>query len=82
VAKRAREARGVFYSPPKESVCWGVTDSDMSELRAGHVRQPSLETGLDTGHVRCRVLTRVLVEEPVIFGLGAGHIRESLLEPG
>jgi hypothetical protein len=53
----------------------------MSGLRAGHVRQPSLEPGLATEHVRCLALTQVLAEESNMSGLEARHVRESLLEP-
>jgi hypothetical protein len=54
----------------------------MSGLRVGHVRRPSLEIGLDIGHVRCRALTLVLAEELEMFGLGVGHVWKNLLEPG
>jgi hypothetical protein len=43
------EAWGASYSPPRESIRWGVRDPDMSRLEAGHVWQPSLESGLGTG---------------------------------
>jgi hypothetical protein len=43
---------GAIYSPPRESSRWGVRNLDMFGLKAGHVRQPSLEPGLRTGHVR------------------------------
>jgi hypothetical protein len=54
----------------------------MYRLGVGHVWQPSLEPSLDTGHVPCLALTRVLAEESDMSGLGARHVWESLLEPG
>jgi hypothetical protein len=41
VANRAEGRGGAFYSPPKESVCWGVRDPDMSGLGVEHVRKGS-----------------------------------------
>jgi hypothetical protein len=33
LASQVSEARGAFYSPPRESARWGVRDPDMSESR-------------------------------------------------
>jgi hypothetical protein len=59
VANQAEGAWGAFCSLQKEYAHWGVKDLDMFGLRTGYVQQPSLEPGLDTGHVWCLALTQV-----------------------
>jgi hypothetical protein len=40
-----------------------------------NVRNPSLQPGLGTGHVRCLALTRVRAEEPDMSGTRTGYVR-------
>jgi hypothetical protein len=54
----------------------------MSDQETEYVRETLLESGLGTGHVRCRDLTQVRSERPDMSGLGTGYVWRSLLEPG
>jgi hypothetical protein len=51
----------------------------MSGLRAGHVREMPLESGLGAEYVW---LTREKAERSNMSGLGAGHVRTESLESG
>jgi hypothetical protein len=51
----------------------------MSKLGVGHVREMTLESGLEAGYAW---LTREKVDMPDMSGLGAGHVRPESLESG
>jgi hypothetical protein len=82
VAKRAEGAWASFYSPQKESSCFGVRDSNMFDKGTGYVRERLLESSLGTGHVRYQDLTRVKTLRPDMSGLETGYVWEMLLKLG
>jgi hypothetical protein len=82
VAKRATEAWGAFYSPQGNLPVGGVRDLDKSRLGFEHVRQHSLESSLDTRHVRCLGLTWVMADRLDMSRLGAEHVRFRFLKSG
>jgi hypothetical protein len=71
--------RGDFYSPRRNLPVEVSETQTCLVSKARYVRQPSLEPGLGTGHVRCLALTRVRAEEPDMSGTGTGYVQKVLL---
>jgi hypothetical protein len=81
VANRVKGAWASFYSPQKESFCWGVRDPVMSSQGSRYVQKVLLELGRGTEHVRCRDLTRVKTRRADMSCPGTRYVLEMVLEP-